>query len=396
MDTRVLRMELEGEQGHQETGQSTHASVQASSEQTGVDDLSLPIPASVITTPSTLSAEGRSEVLRKLKREAVRLRTFATWTSTLVTPEALARAGFFYFNQGDEVQCAFCLGVLRRWEPMDEPMSEHRRNFPRCCFVIGLPVGNIPIGGPPPPPTLQFDVSLIERRAPRVNSEEGATSSQRVTRSMMGASQNNPFIGKRMLNFSWGHLKESDLYAGGTISTRLDTYQISGSSRLRMESLSDRVKTFDKWPFGTKVSEFALASAGFIYTETSDQVCCLQCGIHLRGWSLNHTPLKEHQMWSPNCPFLEEMTNIVPSTGEDVTGRMKPFKRTHSERVDESGDAAFGPCSECCVCKVCFDAVANCVILPCGHMCACVQCLQQISKCPMCRRMIKTVVKAYF
>jgi hypothetical protein len=87
----------------------------------------------------------RVEILRKLKRELIRFRTFLNWLSTAVEPNLLAKAGFFYFNDGDKVQCAFCLGVIGTWEPTDDPFVEHRRHFPRCPFILGLPVGNVPI-----------------------------------------------------------------------------------------------------------------------------------------------------------------------------------------------------------------------------------------------------------
>lgn len=32
------------------------------------------------------------------------------------------------------------------WEQGDNPMAEHRRHFPRCPFICGLPVGNVQIG----------------------------------------------------------------------------------------------------------------------------------------------------------------------------------------------------------------------------------------------------------
>lgn len=127
-----------------------------------------------------LSDTARDEILQKLKSEAVRLRTFQIWTSPNVTPSGLARAGFFYFNDKDRVQCVFCLGIINRWEPMDEPMSEHRRMFSRCPFVIGLPVGNIPIDPVMgqeirPVVTLQlpggFDVTGIRPREVRPTAE---------------------------------------------------------------------------------------------------------------------------------------------------------------------------------------------------------------------------------
>jgi hypothetical protein len=54
----------------------------------------------------------------------------------------MAMAGFFYYNKGDCVQCAFCLGILKQWERGDNPWAEHKRHFPRCPFILNLPVGN--------------------------------------------------------------------------------------------------------------------------------------------------------------------------------------------------------------------------------------------------------------
>lgn len=87
----------------------------------------------------------RVEVLRKLKREAVRFRTFGNWQSTAVEPEVLAKAGFFYFNDGDKVQCAFCLGIIGQWDGKDDVCREHRKHFPTCPFMLGLSVGNVAI-----------------------------------------------------------------------------------------------------------------------------------------------------------------------------------------------------------------------------------------------------------
>jgi E3 ubiquitin-protein ligase XIAP len=78
--------------------------------------------------------------------ESNRLATFRQWPeSSPIRPQRLAAAGLFYFGQGDSVRCAFCEGVLKRWVPGDDPMEEHSKFFPRCPFVIGLDIGNVPL-----------------------------------------------------------------------------------------------------------------------------------------------------------------------------------------------------------------------------------------------------------
>nr|SVE81171.1 EOG090X01XB [Daphnia magna] len=82
-----------------------------------------------------------------LKREDIRLRTFNEhFSATFLNPLALAKAGFFYVGVDDQVQCAFCRGVVKDWEVDDDPVREHQRLFPSCPFVLGLPVGNVPLG----------------------------------------------------------------------------------------------------------------------------------------------------------------------------------------------------------------------------------------------------------
>lgn len=81
-----------------------------------------------------------------LKHERERLSTFDDWpASDTVQPSALARAGLFYTGQGDRTRCAFCRGVLHRWQPSDDPDDEHCRHFPDCPFVRQQDIGNVPL-----------------------------------------------------------------------------------------------------------------------------------------------------------------------------------------------------------------------------------------------------------
>ncbi|XP_054837585.1 baculoviral IAP repeat-containing protein 7 [Eublepharis macularius] len=72
-----------------------------------------------------------------MEMEDNRLVTFNTWPSSArVSPELLARAGFFYTGEGDYVRCFHCDGALRNWERGDDPWMEHARWFPRCKFLL--------------------------------------------------------------------------------------------------------------------------------------------------------------------------------------------------------------------------------------------------------------------
>ena len=95
--------------------------------------------------PKMFDGDG-PQTLQCMRYEEVRLMTYTRWPNhAAVSPKDFARAGFFYISSNDRVQCAFCENVLRNWEAGDNPTFEHRCHFPRCRFVLGQDVGNVPI-----------------------------------------------------------------------------------------------------------------------------------------------------------------------------------------------------------------------------------------------------------
>lgn len=86
------------------------------------------------------------ESIGPLRFERNRLETFKNWpTTACVSSTELAKQGFFYTGSADRVQCIFCKGILRNWEVGDRPHIEHRKHFPRCPFVLGMNIGNVPL-----------------------------------------------------------------------------------------------------------------------------------------------------------------------------------------------------------------------------------------------------------
>jgi len=99
---------------------------------------------SVIPTPRAVDRNHPDLV--RLRSEGARLETYHDWPATApVKPAALAAAGLFYTGQGDRVRCVFCNGALHHWVEGDEASSEHQLHFPRCPFIRGLEVGNVPL-----------------------------------------------------------------------------------------------------------------------------------------------------------------------------------------------------------------------------------------------------------
>ncbi|XP_065342663.1 death-associated inhibitor of apoptosis 2-like [Cloeon dipterum] len=64
-----------------------------------------------------------------------------------VGPFSLAKNGFFYTGDGDNVRCVFCNLEVRGWEEGDTADGEHRRWNPNCPFLRNeQSVGNVKIG----------------------------------------------------------------------------------------------------------------------------------------------------------------------------------------------------------------------------------------------------------
>lgn len=104
-----------------------------------------------------------------LRSEQGRLNTFRCWPySAAVSPEPLAKAGFYYLGQSDKVRCAFCGATLRSWQHGDDPFTEHKKHYGGCLFIQGHDVGNVPLPASSSPAT-----SSISAPSPKPTSSRG-------------------------------------------------------------------------------------------------------------------------------------------------------------------------------------------------------------------------------
>ncbi|RWS07984.1 uncharacterized protein B4U79_05370 [Dinothrombium tinctorium] len=75
-----------------------------------------------------ITPEERSEILKLYKDEEPTKMMFES-------EQDLAKAGFYFLNDGDRVKCHYCKGVIYKWEPGDKPLEEHKRYFPFCSYL---------------------------------------------------------------------------------------------------------------------------------------------------------------------------------------------------------------------------------------------------------------------
>lgn len=194
---------------------------------------------------------------------ALRLASFDNWPAiNIVSPERLARAGFYYLKEGDNTKCAFCKGVVRAWVSGDDPDVEHQRHFPTCSFVLNTINPRLMLRNSSTDPN-NLNVSVDQKTFPNVN--------------LITTEQSLDELGVQAHK---GPKKSS--YA--TIESRLRSY-VGWSS--------DLIQT----------PEF-LAEAGFYYEGVGDQVRCFHCDGGLKHWDPHDDPWTEHARWFPNCSFV--------------------------------------------------------------------------------------------
>ncbi|XP_045474277.1 baculoviral IAP repeat-containing protein 7-A [Harmonia axyridis] len=411
----------------------------------------VPIITQIYSTPSVSTN-------LNYKDEAVRLSSFRNWpVPHIVAPESLARAGFYYYDCGDNTKCAFCNGVMTSWLPEDDPDKEHKRHFPTCPFVIST-----------------ISPRLLER-LPRDNT-----------------------------------LTNVDLVS----NENLDTLGVNAHKIPKKPScatLESRLRTFNTWPSQLIQTPEDLANAGFYYEGINDQVRCFHCDGGLRHWDPEDDPWTEHARWFPLCSFVKIVKGqefIVSCSKAQMDGKdkkklhnMKPkpvrkfpvteadleqhmsssvvvtalniglsidrIKRALKEKLEQTGTAFSEPDSlafatlnlqideqrsevesECMddyndflfrsysdnvspedsspttsedtsakispntskklsleeenrilkeqrLCKVCMDVEVGVVFLPCGHFATCVNCAPNLQDCPVCRTQIKATVRTF-
>ncbi|XP_023022301.2 death-associated inhibitor of apoptosis 2 [Leptinotarsa decemlineata] len=193
---------------------------------------------------------------------ALRLATFDNWPIPLiVTPERLANAGFYYLKEGDNTKCAFCKGVVRAWEPGDDPDLEHVRHFPNCQFVINV-------------------------IAPRLTNADGSNNSV-TSRNVKDSFANITLVGDQQ-NFH-----------------ELGVQSHKGPKSLNFVTVESRLRSFETWSDDLIQTPEVLAQAGFYYEGFNDQVRCFHCDGGLRHWDPHDDPWTEHARWFPNCSFVK-------------------------------------------------------------------------------------------
>ncbi|CAH2982574.1 unnamed protein product [Chilo suppressalis] len=284
------------------------------------------------------------------RHEEERLKTFEKWPLTFLSPELLARNGFYYLGRGDEVRCAFCKVEIMRWEEGDDPAADHQRWAPQCPFLRNhTSAGNVPADTPP---TNGRDECGV--RAPPAAS-----------------------------------------------------VCLPGPEHPKYASEAARISSFKDWPRSIRQKPEDLAEAGFFYTGQGDKTKCFYCDGGLKDWENDDIPWEEHARWFSRCAYLQLVK------GKDYVQRVNTEAcMINSDETEASGSAAPAAppappatqvpekeenlIDDSKLCKICYVGERNIVFIPCGHVVACAKCALSTDKCPMCRRTFQNAIRLYY
>ncbi|XP_062909862.1 baculoviral IAP repeat-containing protein 2 [Mobula hypostoma] len=241
---------------------------------------------------------GDQELQYDFSSELYRISTFAKFPpNALISERSLARAGFYYTNIGDKVQCFSCTVIVENWQPGDNPVERHKKASPSCSFINNLRSG--------------IDCS-----------------SSRSQFSLSG--------GSFFQSSYYENAAPSELYCSNLSDPVASRSVEDFSQQLRcphynafMRSEETRLQTFQNWPSYSSLVPTELAKAGFYYTGEDDKVACFVCGGRLGNWEPGDRPSTEHRRHFPTCPFVlgNEIGNIPMNNSESQ--RPNPHAAMH-------------------------------------------------------------------
>ncbi|NXG13353.1 XIAP ligase, partial [Grallaria varia] len=329
--------------------------------------------------------------------EETRLKSFHNWPlNDQLTPKELANAGFYYTGVGDQVSCFCCGGKLKNWEPSDRAWSEHKRHFPKCLFVLGRDVGNVPGESV----SDEFGISgLNNAQYPR-----------------------NPSMakyGRRLQTFlSWIYpVDKEKLAEAGFYSVGNDDHVVCfhcGGGLQEWKENEDPWDQHAKWfpgcRFLRKEKGIEFINNVHLRDECSNSTVKAAEGTMLSKDDLLQNPLVQSAiaMGFSLSEIRNTMEKRLQMTGEshtsveDLVAHLSAQKEnTREEEPNEipveqdeliqlqnlylSTEEKLRRLQEEKLCKICLAKDVSVVFIPCGHLVACKECAQVLSECPLCR-----------
>lgn len=339
------------------------------------------------------------ESKKKYREARHRLATFSknNWPSNSpVDVNSLADAGFLLRKsrlRPDQVECVFCGINLADWKLGDDPFREHSRVNPRCDFLMGYNVHNVPLDGTSDPirgsnPRIErsddvFGHPLLWNSQRRLEDE---ISSQESTSGEFSSSQGS--------SSSTSSSPTTSLFGNVIGNDVIQKHR--PPCHANYVTFDSRLRSFPpNWQSLCLVDASSLAEAGYFYagpfqdvhSTIMDAVTCFHCNQRTCHWEKDDNAWEEHKKQSPNCYFLRLNFCHLGEKGsqEKLSGIGKQLSSIADKvhKIQQSG------------CKVCLNNEVEMLFLPCRHANSCSSCASALTKCPTCRTTIDNSIRIY-
>lgn len=289
------------------------------------------------------------------------------WPREDINLRDLAEAGFFLpkvRSLPDEVECIFCRVRIGNWSPEVDAFLEHLRHSPRCDFLSGYNVGNIPMGRRP----FTDPVRGVNKRLPNldvcgrsphhVNRQAEIASSSPSSVSTPSfqsplAFTNNPMSSQPINSVSIQQGEAEGRWRSpqpGELIHRPPKFITLVTTQARLKSFPQN------WPQLCPISAESLADAGFFYSGSyrtqsesgsrmvtlDDVVSCFHCGRMLFNWRPEDNAWEEHRRFSSDCYFLAlNYPNAARISGTNVLAEQEV---ENNAPVDQNTTATKNSC----------------------------------------------------
>ncbi|XP_020832027.1 E3 ubiquitin-protein ligase XIAP [Phascolarctos cinereus] len=334
--------------------------------------------------------------------EEARLKSFQNWPHYAhLTPQELASAGLYYLGVEDQVQCFCCGGKLKNWEPRDRAMTEHKRHFPKCLFVMGRDVGNAPI---------EMDFSCERNYQNHAHFPRNPAMAEYEARLITFATW--------IYSVNERQLAKAGFYALGD-RDKVACFHCGGGLN-DWKPNEDPWEQHAKWYPGCK---YLLEEKGQDYVNNIHLVNPLD-GTMMETTKDASSITKEIDDIVLQNPLVQDAIRMgfsfheikrivgekIKSSGNDyksLEGLVADLVIAQKESAQEGAASAVAMQKDVSteeqlrylqeekLCKICMDENIAVVFIPCGHLVTCQMCAEAINKCPMCCAVINLKQKIF-
>ena len=107
--------------------------------------------------------------------------------------------------------------------------------------------------------------------------------------------------------------------------------------------------------------------------------------------------LEKHELYNKAKNLILDRRNNERIMRQQVEAEMRANNQSSNSSAanGNNGTPGLNQDLDKDICKVCWDAAINCVLLECGHMCACITCSKKLLECPICRQNVVRAVHVF-